>query len=92
MIAISQNTSLISVTNLIDWGSTNFIAAGIERSVYLWQASTNKRQELKISNHGMFGLNCIKWHPNGKNIAWSSLFGQFEVISLCYYYANIYCI
>lgn len=59
--------------NLVDWSSTNVLAVGLSKCVYLWEANNSRVQKLcdlneRVSNggtqHFVDGVTSVGWLEN----------------------------
>ncbi|CAL9780431.1 unnamed protein product [Musa acuminata subsp. burmannicoides] len=52
-----------NVLNLLDWGSNNVLAIGLEDAVYLWDAANESTKLLQpVEDRGP--ITCIRWSPD----------------------------
>jgi len=54
--------------NLLDWSSTNVVAIALDKSVYLWNASTGNVEELCTSHESDY-IASVKWTKDGSYLA-----------------------
>ncbi|CAL9144933.1 unnamed protein product [Musa hybrid cultivar] len=52
-----------NVLNLLDWGSNNVLAIGLEDAVYLWDAA-NESTKLLQPEEDRGPITCIRWSPD----------------------------
>ncbi|XP_071698544.1 B-type cell cycle switch protein ccs52A-like, partial [Rutidosis leptorrhynchoides] len=70
--------------NLLDWSSSNVLAAGLGSCVYLWNASS--RKVTKLCDLGMYETVCsVGWSQQGTSLAFGSSNGEVQIwdASLC---------
>ena len=54
--------------NLLDWSSTNLLAVGLERAVYIWSAEKGSVTKLvEVAGDDM--ITSVNWHGRGSHIA-----------------------
>jgi cell division cycle protein 20 (cofactor of APC complex) len=54
--------------NLLDWGSTNQVAIGLERNVYVWNAETGDVSQLMETTPDTF-VSSVRWSPDGAYVS-----------------------
>lgn len=64
--------------NLVDWGSSDLLAVGLGKWVYLWSARTTKVQKLCQLNEGT-EVTCVKWNSKGNRLAVGNSNGQVDL-------------
>ncbi|KAI8540421.1 hypothetical protein RHMOL_Rhmol09G0262700 [Rhododendron molle] len=55
--------------NLLDWGSSNFVAIALGNTVYLWNAANGETSQLGTANDANGPVTSVKWAPDGRRIA-----------------------
>ncbi|KAK9464641.1 WD40-repeat-containing domain protein [Lipomyces arxii] len=64
--------------NLVDWSSSNVLAVGLARSVYLWSAYTGSVSKLcELGEHDL--VTSVAWLPEGKYVAVGSHRGVVQI-------------
>ncbi|XP_058184049.1 cell division cycle 20.2, cofactor of APC complex-like [Rhododendron vialii] len=55
--------------NLLDWGSSNFVAIALGNTVHLWNAANGATSQLSTANDANGPVTSVKWAPDGRRIA-----------------------
>ncbi|KAF3921595.1 Beta-TrCP [Arthrobotrys entomopaga] len=64
--------------NLMDWGSSNMVAIGLERNVYIWNASTGSVSCLLESTPDTH-ITSVKWSNDGSFVAVGMGTGEVQI-------------
>ena len=64
--------------NLVDWSSSNLLAVGLSRAVYIYSAATQQVSHLCEVNQGDC-ITSINWHQRGTYLAVGTLNGQTQI-------------
>ncbi|KAF3080544.1 ubiquitin-protein transferase activating protein [Orbilia oligospora] len=64
--------------NLMDWGSSNMVAIGLERNVYIWNASTGSVSSLLESSPDT-NITSVKWSNDGSFVAVGLGTGEVQI-------------
>lgn len=65
--------------NLLDWSSTNLISVGLDNTVYIWSAITNKASKLyEIASSEM--ICSVGWNNKASNLAVGESTGKLKLI------------
>lgn len=64
--------------NLLDWSSSNLLAVGLERSVYIWNGYTSRVTQLCEVNSDD-AVCSVSWTKRGNTLAVGTSFGQVHV-------------
>ncbi|CAH0381645.1 unnamed protein product [Bemisia tabaci] len=64
--------------NLIDWSSSDYVTASLNRTVYLYYPRTHGTIKIELEHPGM----AVKWSPDGTRLAIGEKFGHLKVWDL----------
>ncbi|KAI5785847.1 WD40-repeat-containing domain protein [Geopyxis carbonaria] len=64
--------------NILDWGSSNQVAIGLERNVYVWNADSGEVNELCTTDPSTY-VSSVKWSGDGAYVAVGLASGDVQI-------------